>query len=103
LNENLPSVPELEILPGAKFLMAQAIALPMKLVDDHNQFMLAWTTENHKPYGTDTATAQWLKARSFRFARAWPSLVDHASVASLYGHNSNPNRKSPSYQEVYGR
>lgn len=100
--EALPSPPILEYLPGARFLMAQAIAVRFASITDHNDFMLAWTSNRERPYATDSATAEWLSARRLRFVRAWPSIVQHRDVRSLYGHHRNPNRFSQSYTAVYG-
>lgn len=97
--ESLPESSH-EILPGAKFLMAQAFAMRSELVDDHNAFMLEFTRE--RPYATDTATATWMKARGLRYVRAWPSIVQHMDLPSLSGHRRNPNRFSESFRAVYG-
>ena len=100
--EALPPPGTWETLPGAKFLMAQAIAFPVHLVEDHNAFMLEFTRSNERPYATDPGTAAWLKARGLRYLRAWPAIVQHDEVKSLYGHNMNPNRYSESYRRAYG-
>lgn len=100
--ESLPAPPILEHLPGARFLMAQAIAFRAPSIPDHNDFMLKWTADRDRPYATDTATAAWLSVRRLRFARAWPSIVQHRDVPSLYGHHRNPNRFSQSYAIAYG-
>jgi hypothetical protein len=97
-----PDPPTLEYLPGARFLMAQAIALRAGSVADHNGFLLRWTSERGRPYATDPATAAWLSARGLRYARAWPGIVQHRDVPSLYGHRRNPNRFSSSYDARYG-
>lgn len=89
-----------EVLPGSKFLMAQAFAMRSEFVDDHNTFMLEFTRE--RPYATDTATAAWMKARGLRYVRAWPSIVQHMDLPSLSGHRRNPNRFSESFRRVYG-
>lgn len=109
LNERPPTLPILEYLPGARFLMAQAVALRIRDVSDHNAFMIAWTGKYNRPYGTDTATALWLKSRRLRLARAWPSLVQHRALRSMCHqkfstrpHASNPMRTSPSFEAVYG-
>lgn len=98
--ESLPPEPMVERLPGARFLMAQAIAMRAEHVADHNAFMLNFTRV--RPYATDTATAAWLKIRKLRFARAWPSIVQHRDVPSLSGHRPNSNRRSSSYEAIYG-
>ena len=82
--------------------MAQAIAFPVQLVEDHNAYMLEFTRSNERPYATDPGTAAWLKARGLRYLRAWPAIVQHDEVKSLYGHNMNPNRYSESYRRTYG-
>ena len=101
---------EYETLPGARFLMAQGFAMRVADVEDHNQFMLNFTADNNRPYGTDTATGQWLKVRKLKYLRAWPSIVQHREVESLYRqrnrpnapHTKNANRFSPSFTERYG-
>jgi hypothetical protein len=96
-----PTIPELERLPGARFLMAQAFFIRSDLVPDHNAFMLDFCRESDRPYATDTATALWLKARKYKYGRAWPSIVQHDDVASLYGHHRNPNRFASSFTDGY--
>lgn len=107
--EAMPAPPRLEYLPGARFLMAQAIAIRSELITDHNEFMIRWTAERQRPYGTDTATAAWLSACGFRYGRAWPSLVQHRDGPSVCRqrntgrpHTSGPLRRSPSYTAAYG-
>lgn len=94
-----PLVPELERLPGSRFLMAQAFFIRSDLVDDHNQFMLRFCNEQERPYATDTATALWLKARKLKYGRAWPSIVQHDDAPSMCGHHRNPNRFAGSFSD----
>jgi hypothetical protein len=97
---SLPEPGNWELVSGSKFSMTQAFAVRSQLVADHNTFMLSFT--EGRPYATDTATAAWMKSRRMRFARAWPSLVQHDDGGeSLSGHRANPNRTSPSYRAVF--
>lgn len=98
--EALPDPPQVEYLPGARFLMAQAIAFQTSQVADHNAFMLRFCA--NRPYATDTATAAWMKERKLKLARAWPSIVQHKLLPSLSGHRPNSNRHSASFRAVYG-
>lgn len=100
--EAIPGEPTLEYLPGARFLMAQAIAMRAASIADHNDFLLRWTAERGRPYATDPATAAWLAARGLKYGRSWPGIVQHRDVPSLYGHRRNPNRFSASYDLRYG-
>lgn len=95
--EQPPKVAVLERLPGSRFLMAQAYFMRADVVEDHNRFVLE-LVDKHK-CGADIATAAWMKARKYRYARAWPSIVQHDDVPSLCGHHRNPNRFAGSYSE----
>jgi hypothetical protein len=97
ITTNPPKIPELERLPGSRFLMAQAFFLRRDIVPDHNAFMLDFCTSSERPYATDTATALWLKARKYKYGRAWPSLVQHDDVPSMCGHHRHPNRFAGSF------
>lgn len=92
VNHDSPSV---EFLPGSRFLMAQAFFMRSDVVPSHNDFVLEFCKD--RPYATDTATAHWLKSRKYKYARAWPSIVQHDDVPSLSGHNRNPNRFAESF------
>lgn len=98
--EALPAEPTLEVLPGSRFLMAQAIVMRSTEVPAHNEFMLRFTED--RPYATDTATAAWLASKRLRYARAWPSIVQHLDVPSMSGHRPHPNRRSQSFDAAYG-
>lgn len=87
--------PVLEVLPGARFLMAQAFAIKTELIADHNRHVLEFCKA--RPNATDPGTADWLKSRKMKYGRAWPSLVQHSDVVSLYGHHRNPNRFAESF------
>ena len=89
--------PQMEILAGSRFLMAQAYAIKTELIDDHNQHVLKFCKD--RPNATDPGTADWLKSRKMKYGRVWPSLVQHSDVVSLYGHHRNPNRFAESFSD----
>ena len=107
--ESVPTHPTIEFAAGSRFLMAQAFAIRNCDVAEHNDFVLRWTSERCRPYGTDVATAAWLASRRYRIARPWPSLVQHRDAPSLCRqkntgrpHVPGPLRRSPSYTAAYG-
>ncbi len=104
VGEKVPIDPRLEILPGREFLMAQAAAMRSHLIGDHNRFVESWTETHDRPFATDTATAEFLRERSLRFGKSFPSLVQHdLSQPSLYGHKAHPNRRSPTFDAASDR
>lgn len=92
LNQRHPSV---EMKLGICFSGALAFFFHSHNIADHNAFVLRYCKD--KPYHTDTATGEWLKANRYKYGRSWPSIVQHGGTVSLSGHFNHPNRYASSY------
>lgn len=99
------SVPHWEYLRGTAFFMHQCTAWKMEYIDYFiDGIKSQWTI--HPEYKNidyiDQALMDFLVQEKLKFARVFPSLVQHTGSQSLIGHANSKNRRSASFTYFYG-
>ena len=99
------STPHWEYLRGSSFFMHQCTAWRMEYIDYFiNGIKSQWS--NHPEYRKidfiDQALMDFLVQEKQKFARVFPSLVQHTGRTSLIGHANSKSRQSSSFTYFYG-
>jgi hypothetical protein len=99
------SKPHWEYLRGSAFFMHQCTAWKMEYVDyfvDGIKSQWASHPEYRKIDFIDQALMDFMVQKKEKFARVFPSLVQHTGDKSLIGHANSKSRQSSSFTYFYG-
>ena len=99
------SRPQWEYLQGSSFFMHQCTVWKMEYVNyfiDGIKSQWASHPEYRKIDFIDQALMDFLTQEKQKFARVFPSLVQHTGNKSLIGHANSKSRQSASFTHFYG-